>query len=168
MSTAKTWSKRILAMAAVTAAAVVAGDQSASAATATGTFQVRADVFGACSLAVADLAFPNYTSGQSAPDDGATAVTVNCPGATAASPVAAQFNLTVAGGVFEMTDASANTLAYALYQDAGRTTPWVSGTDVNVSIVSNSQDVDVFGRIAANLTPVAGSYAQTVTATLTY
>ena len=167
MSTTKTWLKRILAMAAVSAAAVVAGDQSANAATATGNFVVRADVFGACTLAVADLAFPNYTSGQSVADDGATAVTVNCPGATAASPVAAQFNLSVAGGVFQMTS-GANTLDYALYQDAGRTIPWVSGTDVNVSVVSNSQDVDVFGRIAANLTPAAGSYAQTVTATLTY
>jgi spore coat protein U domain-containing protein, fimbrial subunit CupE1/2/3/6 len=167
MSTTKTWLKRALAMAAVTAAAVVAGDQSASAATATGTFQVRADVFGSCSLAVADLAFPNYTSGQSTADDGATAVTVNCPGATAASPVAAQFQLSVVGGVFQMSS-GANTLAYELYQDAGRTTQWVSGTDVPVSIVSNSQDVDVFGRIAANLTPPVGSYAQDVTATLTY
>jgi spore coat protein U-like protein len=167
MSTTSTWIKRTMTTAAIATTALVAGGHDADAATATGTFQVQANVFGACTLGVADLVFADYTSGQTPNDDATTAVTISCPGASAGAPIATQFVLTVAGGTFQMTS-GANTLAYTLFKDAGHTTQFTSGGNTNISVTSTSQPVPIYGRIGGGLTPPTGAYAQTVTATLTY
>jgi spore coat protein U-like protein len=167
MSTTSTWIKRTMTTAAIATTTLVAAGHNADAATATGTFQVQAQVFAACTIGVADLVFADYTSGQTPTDDATTAVTISCPGASAGAPVAAQFVLTVGGGTFQMTS-GANTLPYSLFKDAAHTTAFTSGGTTNVSVTTTSQPVSVYGRIAGGLTPPTGAYAQTVTATVTY
>ena len=159
-----TWIKRGLAAAAVTAHAQIVPSSDVNAGTASGTFEVRVQVNNACTLNTAPLVFPNYTSGQSIPVNGSTQSQVVCPGATAL-PVT--LNLTTGSGTFEMTD-GANLLPYTLYTDAGMSTPFAQGVDVPYTVTGSPQPVDVFGEIAANLTPPSGNYAQTVTATLTF
>jgi len=162
--TTSSWIKRGLAAAAVSALALIGTSSDVKAGTANGTFEVRVQVNNACTLNTAPLVFPNYTSGQSIPVNGSTQIQVVCPGATAL-PVT--LNLTTGSGSFEMTD-GANFLAYTLYTDAGMSTPFAQGVDVPYTVTGSPQPVDVFGEIAANLTPPSGNYAQTVTATLTF
>lgn len=65
----------------------------------------------------------------------------------------------------------ANLLAYALYSDSGRTTNW--GNTVSTDTVpgtgnGSAQTLTVYGRIAAAQYVTPGSYADTITATITY
>lgn len=73
----------------------------------------------------------------------------------------------------------ANTLAYNLYTDAGRTSVWGDGTGGSVSTSSSvlldvlgwapAQSFTIYGRIGAGQTgAVPGSYADTVSVTVTY
>ena len=72
-----------------------------------------------------------------------------------------------------------NTLSYNLYADAGRTSVWGDGTGGSVAVESSvlldvlgwapTQSFTVYGRIGAGQTgAVPGSYADTVSVTVTY
>jgi spore coat protein U-like protein len=65
----------------------------------------------------------------------------------------------------------ANTVNYTLYSNSGRTTVWGNtvGTDT-VAATGNgaAQNYTVYGRIPAQTTPAPGSYADTITVTVTY
>jgi spore coat protein U-like protein len=67
---------------------------------------------------------------------------------------------------------SAATVHYTLWQDSGRsTTNWgdTVGTDtMTLTGDGASHSYTVYGRIPAQTTPLAGSYADTVTVTVTY
>jgi|SRR5579871_2460836 len=69
-----------------------------------------------------------------------------------------------------MTNGS-NTISYSLYSDSSRTLVWgqTIGTDT-VSATGNgsAQDFTVYGRVFAQPTPAAGTYADTITVTVTY
>jgi spore coat protein U-like protein len=65
----------------------------------------------------------------------------------------------------------ANTVNYTLYSDSGRTTVW--GNTVSTDTVAATgngvaQSYTVYGRIPAQTTPAPGSYADTITVTVTY
>jgi len=70
-----------------------------------------------------------------------------------------------------MTDGS-NTLEYNLYTDAGRTTVWGDGTASSVTAAGTGsgaqQSLTVYGRIPASQSVPAGSYSDTVTATINF
>jgi spore coat protein U-like protein len=63
-------------------------------------------------------------------------------------------------------------LSYSLYQNSTRTTNWGNtvGTDtVSGTGTGNAQALNVYGRIPGSQTSVVpGSYADTITVTLTY
>jgi spore coat protein U-like protein len=70
-----------------------------------------------------------------------------------------------------MTGSGGGTLNYALYRDTGRTNNWGStiGTDTQTGTGSGLiQTLTVYGQVAAAQTPLAGTYSDTVTVTLTY
>jgi spore coat protein U-like protein len=72
--------------------------------------------------------------------------------------------------VRKMTSGS-NTVNYSLYSDSGRATVWGNtvGTDTVAATGSGaSQSYTVYGRVAAQTTPVPGTYSDTVTETGTY
>lgn len=68
----------------------------------------------------------------------------------------------------------ATTIAYQLYQDAGRTTVWgdtLSGVGANVASDTGNgltQNHTVYGRVPPQSTPPAGTYTDTVVVTVEY
>lgn len=66
---------------------------------------------------------------------------------------------------------SSDTIAYQLYQDAGRSVVWGTGAQAYgvSSFPSGTQSYPVYGRLFSSTTqPSAGTYTDTVTVTLTY
>jgi spore coat protein U-like protein len=139
-----------------------------AASTANTTFAVTSSVVASCTISATSLAFGNYTLSQL---DATSTLTLTCTSGTAA---AIGLNAGTGSGatvtVRKMTSAG-NTLNYALYQDAGRTTIWGNtvGTDtVSTTGTGAAQTITVYGRIPASQTSPIGSYADTVTATVTF
>ena len=67
-----------------------------------------------------------------------------------------------------MQGTAGNFVPYDLYQDAGLNTFWGTNTDVlNASGTGTTQSIPVYGRVT-NVNAVAGTYADVVTATVTY
>jgi len=65
----------------------------------------------------------------------------------------------------------ANSVAYQLYRDSGRTAVW--GNTVNTNTVSGTgtgsiQNLTVYGQVPAQTTPPAGTYTDTVVVSVTY
>lgn len=80
--------------------------------------------------------------------------------------------LNAANGVRRMKHStSAIYINYGLYHDSARSIQWGStvGTDVLSGIGNgNTQTLTVYGRVPTGQTPIAGSYSDTVVATITY
>jgi spore coat protein U-like protein len=65
----------------------------------------------------------------------------------------------------------ANSVAYQLYQNSGRTIVWgntIGANTVPGTGTGNSQSLTVYGNVPAQTTPPAGSYNDTITVTVTY
>jgi spore coat protein U-like protein len=151
------------------AAVVIVSGSPASAATATGSLIVTATVLASCTVVGSTIAFGNYTSTQT---DQTGNIAVLCTNGTS-------YNVgldagTGTGGttsVRKLTGSLGGTLNYALYRDSGRTSNWGStiGTDTQTGTGTGLiQNLTVYGRIASGQTPLAGTYTDTVTVTLTY
>ncbi len=148
---------------------------SASAATNTADLAVSATVTTTCSISTTPLAFGNYDPVAGTLVDATATVTVACTqGATATVTLGQGAH---AGGgstndapVRRMTS-GANALSYALYSDSGRQTVWGNSalTGVGYTAPSNAPNVmTVYGRIGANQNIPAGTYTDTVVATVTF
>jgi spore coat protein U-like protein len=64
-----------------------------------------------------------------------------------------------------------NTVGYSLYSDSARTTVW--GETIGVDTVAGSgtglsANVDVYGRVPAQITPAPATYTDTIVVTVTY
>ncbi len=141
------------------AAALVGSVSSALAATATTTFQVTANVQPACTVSASALAFGTYPVNSSVAIDGQTTISVTCPNALAYSVDLASAN------AFKMVSGASN-LNYALFSNAGRTTPFPLGSQTGTG---SAQTINVYGRIAASQSPsLTGTHTDTVTVTVTY
>lgn len=153
----------------------------AHAATATTTFKAKIVITESCSFTATpavDVDFGTQARATTAVTvDNAGSVTVNCtPGTsytlglngglntigTIATPVAGDRRM-------RLGSTGSNYVGYELYQNTGRTTfwgnasgTWVSGTGTGVNVT-----VPVYGRVI-NVNAVAGSYEDTITATITY
>lgn len=71
----------------------------------------------------------------------------------------------------KMTGPSSQTVGYTLYRDAAHTQVWGTtiGSDTRSGTGTGSaQAITVYGRVPVQATPGAGSYADTVTVTVTY
>jgi spore coat protein U-like protein len=158
----------------LTAVLLVANGQTAQAATKTTTFQVTATVNSACSVSATDLAFGVYDPTSAIANDNTSTVTVTC---TLATPYDIGLNEGVAAGATvttrKMKHASlADLINYSLFSDTGRTTNW--GNTVNTDTVhvasatGAAENHTVYGRIATGQYVTAGSYADTITVTITY
>jgi spore coat protein U-like protein len=135
----------------------------AGATTATSTFLVTATV------ATTPLAFGSYTGAISQVN---TTVTVTCTNTT---PYNLGLNAGLATGATvttrSMTGPASALLSYQLFRDAGHTLNWgvTIGTDT-VPLTGNgaAQVETVYGQILAGQFVTPGSYADTITATVTY
>ncbi len=167
----------------LTSALVAAGVTPAFAADTT-TFNVKIIILKACTITAAaatDVDFGSVASTATANTDAQGSVTANC---TPLTPYTIALNAGVnAGTANDVTtrrmkniDAAVltnNFVAYQLYRDAGRSLIWGSTTGTNTLAGTGTglnQPYPVYGRVAdpsAN-SAGAGSYLDTVTATITY
>jgi spore coat protein U-like protein len=69
-----------------------------------------------------------------------------------------------------LKDSGTNYLSYVLYSDSGRTALW--GNDATVDVAATGTGVadahTVYGRVASGQNKPAGSYSDTVVATVTF
>lgn len=130
--------------------------------------EAHATVSAACRISLAqDLDFGSTSALASALDQ-SSIIIVRCP-------IGASWTLGLSdgsNGVRRMSDGTGNLVAYELYKDAGRAQRWgisgislVSGTGGGVTF---PQTLPVYGRVPPQPILPAGTYTDTVTATLTF
>jgi spore coat protein U-like protein len=154
---------------AVISAAIMASSTPALASTATGSLINTAAVLASCSVVGSTIAFGNYSSTQT---DQTGNIAVLCTyGTTYTIGLDAGAGTGATTSVRKLTGSLGGTLNYALFSDTSRTVNWGStiGTDTQAGTGTGLvQNLTVYGRIAGSQTPLAGTYTDTVTITLTY
>lgn len=161
------------------AIALVAGATVAHAATSTANLAVSATVTANCSIsATSALNFGAYDPvvANAASDlDGTGTISVTCTSGAPATITLGQganadTGSTAAAPLRRMTDGSTNFISYSLYSDSSRTVIW--GDDATVDVATTGTGAaeahTVYGRIASAQNVPAGSYSDTVVATVTF
>ncbi len=146
----------------------------ASAASATANLAVSATVVNNCSITTAPLAFGSYdpvVTNASTDLDGTGTVSVACTkGSTATIGLGVGSN--ASGSTRRMKDSGSNYLSYEIYQDSSRATVWGnSGAGLLSPAAAPSKAArafTVYGRVPASQDVPAGSYADTVVATVNF
>lgn len=167
---------RLLKAAVTAGAATVIGGYlaaSTSAATATANLGVSATVTSNCTISTVALAFGSYDpvgANAVADLDSNGTVTVACTKGSTAT-IGLGLGASPSGSVRRMTD-GADFLTYELYQDSNRTTVWGnSGAGLLSPAAAPSKaarNFTVYGRVTANQDVAAGSYSDTVLATVNF
>ncbi|MGR9085689.1 MAG: Csu type fimbrial protein [Gammaproteobacteria bacterium] len=164
-------------LAAWLAVAVAVSGAGVRATTTTSNLNVSASVTANCTISTTPLAFGEYdpiVANRSVPLNGEGAVTTICTKGSApvvtlgqgANPAAGSSDATP---LRQMASGDSR-LPYFLYQEAGRTlvwgnTPATGKGDTGTGLAST---LTVYGQIPANQFKPAGSYADTVVATVTF
>jgi spore coat protein U-like protein len=137
--------------------------------TVTTTFGVSATVQSTCLISATALSFGTYTGVVA---NSTSTVSVTCTNTTTYN---VSLNPGTATGATvttrKMTGPSSATLNYALYSNSGMTTNWgqTIGTDTVAGTGNgSSQAITVYGQVPASQYVTPGSYADTITATITY
>jgi spore coat protein U-like protein len=161
----------------IAAAAVLAATgmvKPVAAATATANLSVTATVTNNCSISTTAVAFGSYdpvVTHASAPLDGTGTVIVACTKGAVAT-VGLGLGNNVNGSTRRLKDSGTNYLTYELYRDSGRTTVWGnSGSGLlapGAAPSKTARTFTVYGRVASNQDIPAGSYADTVVATVNF
>jgi spore coat protein U-like protein len=119
------------------------------------------------------LGFGSYdpvVANASANLDGTGAVVVACTrGATATVGLGGGSN--ASGATRRMGDGAGNFLSYELYSDSGRSTVWNAGSGTLALTAAPSRTArtyTVYGRVAGNQDVPAGTYGDTVVATVNF
>ncbi len=164
---------RTLAAITATTALVATMAPSATAATATANLTVSATVTKNCTVSTSALAFGSYdpvVANASANLDGTGGVTVACTrGATASIALGAGSN--ASGATRRMADGAGNFLTYELYSDSGRSSVWntaAGSLSLTAAPSRAARDYTVYGRISGNQDVPAGTYGDTVVATVNF
>ncbi len=133
---------------------------------------VSATVTNNCTISTADLAFGAYdpiVTNASSPKDSTGTVNITCTSG-AVTNVELDTGANASGSTRRMK-AGSNYLSYEIYQDSGRTTVWGSGTgklDTGTAPNFNPRAFTAYGRITAGQDVPAGSYTDTVVATVNF
>src|SRR5690242_18353199 len=145
---------------------------SAGAATTTTTFPVTATVLKACAVNANPLAFGTYDPTAAAALDATTTLSVLCTVGTSFTVGLNAGTSTGATVTARKMTSGANTLAYALFQEAARTNNWgnTPGTDTPPAVTAPvlPSTLTVYGRVPAAQNVPAGAYTDTVTVTVNY
>jgi spore coat protein U-like protein len=141
------------------------------AATTTTTFAVSATVLTTCEVVATPLVFGNYNPTDVSDLDAANTATVTCTTGTA-------YNVGLDAGTGSGATVSSrkmtsgtDLLNYTLYQDAARTTVW--GETIGTNTVSATAGVlptvhNIYGKVVNGQNVPTGSYADTITVTVTF
>ncbi|WP_332309142.1 spore coat U domain-containing protein [Candidatus Burkholderia verschuerenii] len=137
-------------------------------------FTVQATVINDCTINASNISFGTSGLLKSTLTANGT-ITVACTnaapwsvalnaGTSANATVASRRRMTRTGGTEQVT--------YQLYQDSAFTKPWGDGTVGTVAYTGvgtgSSQNIAVYGRVLPQTSQPAGSYSDTVMATVTY
>jgi spore coat protein U-like protein len=161
----------LLAAAVVAAGLAVQPFQAAHAGSVNANMNVKIQIQNACEITTAPADLDFGTAGPLTSNvDNQTTFGVTC---TDQAPynIGLDNGQNASGGVRRMADGNGNFVSYALYQDNGRTTAWgdTVGTDTEAGTGSgDEQTITVYGRVAPQTTPPAGSYQDTVVVAVTY
>jgi spore coat protein U domain-containing protein, fimbrial subunit CupE1/2/3/6 len=155
-------------------AALLLSATQVEAATATASLTVSATVSVNCTVTTGTLAFGAYdpiAANASANLDGSGTFTVACTKGASGVTIDLGQGSNYSGG--RRMVSSGNFLPYEVYSNSGRTTVWGStsgGATVAVSPPASSAAVTytVYGRIAAAQDAAAGTYSDTVVATVNF
>ncbi|MBW8840712.1 MAG: spore coat protein U domain-containing protein [Sphingomonadales bacterium] len=144
----------------------------ADAATTTTTFPVTATVLKACIVNANPLNFGNYDPTTATALDGTTTLSVLCTVGTSFTVGLSAGTSTGATVTTRKMTNGADTLSYALYQEAARTNNWgnTPGTDTPLATTAPvlATSLTVYGRIPAGQNVPAGAYNDTITVTVNY
>jgi spore coat protein U-like protein len=146
---------------------------------ATSSMTVSATVAANCLISAGALGFGTYdpvAANASTSLDGTATLTVTCTSGSAAKIRLGQgANADTGGGSTDATPvrrmlSGGNYLSYQLYQDVGHSTIWgnTDGTHVNYTGTGSSGSVTVYGRVNSGQNKPAGSYSDTVLATIDF
>jgi len=134
-------------------------------------FTANAVITKTCTITAANnLSFGTPPGLLTANVDATTTVQTQCTNNTAFQ-IGLDNGQHASGTTRQMAGSSGDLISYELYQDSGRTVRW--GNTVNVDTVTGTgngavQTNTVYGRVAAQTTPTPGSYADTITVSVTY
>jgi spore coat protein U-like protein len=152
----------------------VISDSRVEAGSATANLTVTAAVGANCTISTAPVAFGAYdpiVANASTNDDATGSVIVACTKGSTVT-IGLGLGLNVSGSQMRMKDATTDYLNYALYQDSGRATVWgTSGVGLYSPTAApdkNSRTFTVYGRIPSGQDVPAGSYTDTVVATVNF
>jgi spore coat protein U-like protein len=169
---------RLLGVTAVASALFMAASSPTRATTATSNLSVTATVTANCTIGTSPVAFGSYdpvVANATSPLNGTGTITVTCTTGSAATITLGQGSDAASGStdaapLRQMKDSGTDVLAYTLYQDSGRTTVWgnTAGTGVAETGTGAGQNVTVYGAVTAGQNVPAGSYSDTVVATVTF
>jgi spore coat protein U-like protein len=168
---------KVISLLTIFGALAVSGDTPVVAATATANLPVSVQVASNCTIGTTAVAFPNYdpivTHAASPDDSTAGAVTVTCTKGTSVN-IGLGLGANASGSTRRMKDGGTNYLPYELYSNAGHTTVWgnAAGSWYTPTPAAapdrNPRSFTVYGRIAAAQDVPAGTYNDTVVATVNF
>jgi len=137
----------------------------------TTTFNVTTSVGSACAVTAVDMGFGAYDPLSAVNTDASTTLGVTCTLTTPYNVGLDAGTGTGATTTVRVMEFGANTLNYAMYQDAARTTNWgnSAGVDTVAGIGTGSaQTLNVYGRLPALQSAPPGAYADLITVTVTF
>ncbi len=165
---------RLLALALLLTLPSALRSGSSDAATTTTTFQVTANIAVTCTISASDLAFGTYNRSSGTPLDAQSNLSIDCTNGATYDVGLNQglHGATVTTREMENNTSSGVFLNYQIFSDPARTINWgnTPGVDTVTGTGSGTiQKISVWGRIpAGQLTPTAGGYSDTITATLNF
>ncbi len=139
----------------------------------TASFNASVVLGGACTIVAAPLDFGTVASLATAHTASGT-ITATCSNGmpyTIALNAGTTTGNTIAARRLSLNGAGPGVVSYQLYLDTGHSMPWGDGTSgavYNGTGSGTSQAIPVHGRVPAQATPAAGTYRDTITATITY
>ena len=138
------------------------------------TFTASVTVLASCSIAAANMNFGAQTV-LTANIDTTAALSVTCTTTTPYTISLGPGSGTGATTTNRSMTGAAGSIAYRLYQDAGRSVNWGNNPPpaANADTISgvgtgSAQSLTVYGRVPPQTTPKQGAYSDTVIVTLTY
>ncbi|HEY0113982.1 MAG TPA: spore coat U domain-containing protein [Allosphingosinicella sp.] len=160
-----------LAFAAVLTAFTAAAP--AHAGNASSSLSVNATVTANCTVSTSAVAFGSVNTLDGGNVDATGGITVTCTNGTGWSASAGAGAGSGASMATRKMVSGSNLLSYTLFTDASRTAVWGDGTGSTSQITStgtgSGQSLTIYGRVFAGQASVpAGSYADTVSVTVTY
>lgn len=149
---------------------------SALAATATSNLEVSATVTNNCTISAGALAFGSYGISHinGANLDASATLSLQCTSGASTVITLGQGLHADSGSTdsapLRRLESGSNHLSYMLYRVADHTSPWGNdaGSGLSYTGVGSSSSVTVYGRVAGSQNVPAGSYTDTVVATITF